>query len=159
MIRIRPMTFADQGLGLRLRQQAGWNQTPADWARFLNLQTDGCFVAEEDGIAAGTVTTCVFGSVAWIGMMLVEQSRRGHGIGRALMMHALAFLEDKKVRTIRLDATAQGELLYRKFGFLPLYPLGRFGGEPVEDKTALGSEAGMHEDWEPAARLDRMVTN
>src|SRR5438128_6261242 len=70
MIRVRPMTLADLGLGLRLRQQAGWNQTAADWARFLSLEPEGCFVAEEDGIAAGTVTTCVFGPVAWIGMML-----------------------------------------------------------------------------------------
>jgi GNAT superfamily N-acetyltransferase len=159
MIHIRPMTFADQGLGLWLRQQAGWNQTPADWGRFLSLQPDGCFVAEEDGTAVGTVTTCIFGPVAWIGMMLVEQGRRGRGIGRALMMHALEFLEGKKIRTIRLDASPQGEPLYRKLGFSAQFVLGRFGGDPVEGKPAHGVEAGTREDWEPAARLDRMVTN
>jgi GNAT superfamily N-acetyltransferase len=159
MIHIRPMTFADQGLGLRLRQQAGWNQTPADWARFISLQPDGCFLAEEDGIAAGTVTTCVFGTVAWIGMMLVEHARRGHGIGRALMTHALSFLEQKKICTIRLDASPMGEPLYRKLGFSAQFALGRFGGEPGKGKEVPGVEAGTREDWEPAARLDRMVTN
>ena len=44
MLSIRPMTFADIGLGLRLRQQARWNQTPADWARFLSLEPTGRWV-------------------------------------------------------------------------------------------------------------------
>ena len=54
MIRVRGMTFEDLTLGLRLKQRAGWNQTAADWTRFLSLQPDGCFVAEHDGTAAPT---------------------------------------------------------------------------------------------------------
>src|SRR5947208_12855273 len=126
MIRIRVMTFADVEFGLRLKQENGWNQTVADWARFLVMQPDGCFVAEEDGEAAGTVTTCVFGPVAWVGMMLVEKERRGRGIGRALMNHALAFLDGKDVRSIRLDATPLGEPLYRRLGFVEQFLLCRF---------------------------------
>ena len=49
MIRVRPLAAADLPLGLRLSQAAGWNQTEADWRRFLDLQPDGCFVAELDG--------------------------------------------------------------------------------------------------------------
>lgn len=158
MIHVRAMTFTDLGLGLRLRQQAGWNQTPADWARFLTLQPDGCFVAEEDGTPGGTVTTCVFGPVAWIGMMLVEESRRGRGLGKALMEHALGFLTSRNVQSVRLDATRMGEPLYRKLGFVPQYPLGRFGGEPEGHDPPAGVERGTVEDRLPAARLDRMVT-
>src|SRR5688572_13181190 len=112
MIRVRLMTFDELELGLRLRQQAGWNQTVADWARFLRLQPDGCFVAESDGAPCRTATTCVMGDVAWVGMMLVDPALRGRGIGRALMTHALAFLESRGVRTVRLDATALGAPLY-----------------------------------------------
>lgn len=158
MIRVRGMTFADLSLGLRLRQQAGWNQTAADWARFLSLQPDGCFVAEWDGIPAGTVTTCVFGPVAWVGMMLVEASRRGHGIGRALMTKALAFLDDRGVRSVRLDATPQGEPLYRSLGFVPQFRLGRWEGELRGGEGVSGVEVGRVQDWDSILRLDREAT-
>src|SRR6266567_1475892 len=136
MIRVRGMTFEDLTLGLRLKQRVGWNQTAADWARFLSLQPDGCFVAELDGEPVGTVTTCVFGTVAWVGMMLVDPGKRGRGVGRALMARALAFLDSRGVRGVRLDATPLGEPLYRSLGFVPQYPLSRLegvldGGEEV----------------------------
>src|SRR6516162_8696055 len=99
------MTGADVPLGLRLKQQAGWNQTEADWRRFLDLWPAGCFVAELDGAAAGTAAAFVFGPVAWVAMVLVEQSLRGRGVGGALMRHALDFLDRQSVRTVRLDAT------------------------------------------------------
>ena len=79
MIRIRQMTAADLGLGMRLKSQAGWNQTEADWRRFLEMQPDGCFVAEFDGVSVGTAVGCVFGSVAWIAMVLVDAEFRGRG--------------------------------------------------------------------------------
>ena len=66
MLRVRGMSAADVPLGLQLTGQAGWNQTEADWRRFLDLQPDGCFVAELDGAAAGTAAAFVFGPVAWV---------------------------------------------------------------------------------------------
>ena len=72
MLQIRPMTLSDVPLGMRLKAQAAWNQLEGDWRRFLDLQPDGAFVAELDGTPAGTVTTCIFGPVAWVAMMLVE---------------------------------------------------------------------------------------
>ncbi len=158
MIRIRPMTFDDLELGLRLRQQTGWNQTVADWARFLRLQPDGCFVAEQDSVACGTVTTCVFGDIAWVGMMLVEESRRGQGIGRALMAQALAFLDRVGVRSIRLDATERGEPLYRSLGFVEQFPIGRFSGRPIRGDRELLVEPGERQLWEAVYRLDAVVT-
>ena len=84
MLRIRLMTAGDLLQGLRLSQQAGWNQTATDWLRFLNLQPDGCFVAEWDHTLVGTTVTTLFDSVAWIAMVLVEKSMRQRGIGLAL---------------------------------------------------------------------------
>ena len=75
------MTVADIPLGLELRQQAGWNQTESDWRRFLELQPDGCFVAEWEGKPVGTTTTCLFDDIGWIAMVLVEQAARHRGIG------------------------------------------------------------------------------
>ena len=128
MIRVRAMTAADVPLGMRLKQQAGWNQLEADWQRFLDLEPDGCFVAERDGTPVGTTTTCIFGPVAWVAMVLVDAALRGQGIGKALMQHALAFLDESGVRSVRLDATPLGQPLYEKLGFVVQYQLARYEG-------------------------------
>jgi GNAT superfamily N-acetyltransferase len=122
------MTVADVPLGMRLKEEAGWNQTEADWRRFLDLEPEGCFVAELDGQPVGTTTTCVFGSVAWVAMVLVDATVRGRGVGKALMTHALRFLDDRGVRTVRLDATPMGQPLYEDLGFRKQYTLARYEG-------------------------------
>jgi GNAT superfamily N-acetyltransferase len=128
MIRIRPMTVADLPLLLRLRAQAGWNQTEDDLRRFLALSGDGSFVAEWRRKPAGTVCTFVFGSTAWVAMVLVEESLRGRGIGTALMRHALDHLDGLGIERIRLDATPLGKPVYKKLGFVAEYEVLRFEG-------------------------------
>jgi len=130
MTRIRLMTTDDLRFGLKLTQQAGWNQTEADWLRFIQLEPEGCFVAEVNGNAVGTTATCVMGRVAWIAMVLVDVNSRGKGIGTALLKHSIGYLKDRKVETIRLDATALGRPIYEKLGFVSEYELARFEGTP-----------------------------
>jgi GNAT superfamily N-acetyltransferase len=129
------MTAADLARGLRLSRQAQWNQTEADWRRFLDLGGEGCFVAELDGTAVGTTTTCIFDSVAWIAMVLVDVEARRQGVGSALLRHALAFLDEKGIATIRLDATAAGQAVYEKLGFEAEYSLTRYEGIASRAKT------------------------
>src|ERR1700693_678874 len=123
MIDLRLMTAADIPAALRLCGQAGWNQTAADWQRFLHFESQGSFVAERDGKLVGTTTTTVFGEVAWLAMVLVEQSLRGHGIGGALVRRALEFLDGQSVATVRLDATPLGRPLYERLGFVKQFEL------------------------------------
>src|SRR5438552_875414 len=99
MTHVRPMTAADLPLGLRLSHQAGWNQTEADWKRLFACQPDGCFVAEWDGTPVGTTTTAIFGEVAWVAMVLVDEAARGRGVGTALVGHALEFLDRRRIPT------------------------------------------------------------
>jgi GNAT superfamily N-acetyltransferase len=155
---VQIMTEADVPWGMRLKAANGWNQTEADWRRYLELQTDGCFVAVLDGESVGTVTTCIFESVAWIAMMLVDSAHRGKGIGKALMRHALKFLQGGRVRSIRLDATVLGQPLYEKLGFVAEYSLNRYegilpAGEPAPAVGPLRSD-----DMEAVLQLDRTVT-
>jgi GNAT superfamily N-acetyltransferase len=128
VLTIRAFTVADIPFGMELKQQAGWNQLESDWQRYLALEPTGCYLAEWDGRPVGTVTTCVFGRVAWIAMMLVEALYRRKGIGRALMMHALTYLTSRGVRTVRLDATPLGQPLYEKLGFGHQFQLARYEG-------------------------------
>src|SRR5947208_710711 len=114
MIRIRLMTEADLSIGMNLKAQAGWNQLETDWLRMLAMQPDGCFLAERDGQPVGTTVACIFDSVAWIALVLVDRTVRGQGIGKALMQHALAFLDEQKIASVRLDATPLGQPLYEK---------------------------------------------
>src|SRR5260370_7858392 len=97
----RAMTEAGLLFGLRLSLQAGWNQTEADWRRCLDLQPDGGFVAEWDGTPAGTTTICIFGDVAWVAMLLVDERLRGRGIGMALIRQALPLAAEHPIPSLR----------------------------------------------------------
>jgi GNAT superfamily N-acetyltransferase len=166
MIQIRSLSHDDIPLAIRLKDQAGWNQTEADWQRFLDMQPDGSFVAEWNGRAVGTTVTCVFGSVAWVAMVLVEPEYRRRGIGKALMSHALKFLDAQGVSSVRLDATALGKPLYEKLGFVMEYELSRYEGLPkpgVPANLKLGPAQGRSgpakvEDWPQVMQLDREIT-
>jgi GNAT superfamily N-acetyltransferase len=159
VLRLRPLTVADIPLGLRLKGQAGWNQTEADWRRFLALEPDGGRLAELDGVPVGTVTTCTFGPVAWVAMVLVDEAFRGRGVGRALVAEALAFLDGRGVRSVRLDATPLGRPLYERLGFVAEYSLTRYEGVlPPAGPAVAGVEPAQVEDLDELARWDREVT-
>ena len=120
----RPMTAADIPFGMRLKTEAGWNQTEADWRRFLALSQGGTLVAERDGAAVGTVATFLFGPIGWVAMLLVGKRWRHQGIGGSLLQCAVALLKDRGASTIRLDATPLGRPMYAVFGFQAEYDLG-----------------------------------
>jgi GNAT superfamily N-acetyltransferase len=158
MIHLRTMTDADLPFGLRLSREAGWNQTAVDWRRALALQPDGCFIAEWDGTPAGSTTTCIFGDVGWIALVLVEQRLRRRGIGLALLRHALAYLDGQGVGTVRLDATPLGQPLYEQLGFVAEYQLARFEGVLPPGPAATGVATAIPAQWPALAELDRAVS-
>lgn len=153
MLRIRQMLREDIVHGMRLKEQAGWNQVEPDWKRLLDLQPEGGLIAELDGRPVGTVTTCSFGLVAWVAMMLVDADCRGRGIGRALMTEALEDLDRHGVRSVRLDATPLGRPLYESLGFKTETTFTRFAGVLVMPAS---DEVAELQPW-PAHRLDELI--
>ena len=124
---IRRMAAADVDAAMRLSTDAGWNQTRADWLRLLTWQPGGCAVACCDDVVVGTVTTTAYGDqLGWIGMMLVDPQYRRRGIATALMKAAIDYLHKIDVACIKLDATPEGELVYRRLGFEPEWPFQRW---------------------------------
>jgi len=113
-----------------LKRQAGWNQLPQDWQRFLALEPDGCFAGLlGPDTPAGTVTTTSYGTrFGWVGMLLVSQEFRRRGIGTKLLLHAIRHLQGKGVGCVRLDATPLGKKLYDTLGFHDEYGLERRQG-------------------------------
>src|SRR5689334_12543816 len=116
-IEIRLLFESDIPAAMRFKEAAGWNQTEEDWRRLLALEPNGCFAAVKDGRLLGTTTTTTYGNdLAWIGMVLVDPHERRQGIATRLMNVALDYLKGK-VATVKLDATAQGKPVYKRFGF------------------------------------------
>ncbi len=126
-MRLRIMTEQDVPGGLRLNTLSGWNQTAADWRRFLENSRRGCFVMEHDGKVVGTAATIPYESrFAWIGMVLVDPEYRKQGIGTDLLKKAIEYLDSSQVATMKLDATPQGKPIYSKLGFVEEYEIERW---------------------------------
>jgi len=135
-VNIRLLFESDIPAAMKLKEAAGWNQTEADWRRLLRLEPEGCFAAIENDRLVGTTTTTTYGDeLAWIGMVLVDPQQRRRGIATKLMETALAYL-DAKVAVIKLDATAEGEPVYEKFGFRTESLVQRWRGSIKSQPTA-----------------------
>lgn len=114
----RLLSVADIPAAMRLKEAAGWNQTEQDWRNLLRLEPGGCFGIDCDGeIRATTTAVCYGEDLAWIGMVLTDPAYRGRGLARRLMRHAIEYLERRRVRWIKLDATDMGRPLYLQLGF------------------------------------------
>ncbi len=137
---LRTMTKADVPSGMRLKELAGWNQTAADWERFLEASPRGCFVAESEGEVWGTVTTLVYEArFGWVGMVLVDPVHRGQGTGTRLLHKAIEYLDALGIATIKLDATPKGKPIYEKLGFVTEYEIERWalgGHTPMTKPTS-----------------------
>ena len=134
---------------MALVDQVGWNQMPADWARFLASSPGGCFAAVVDGRVVGTSATFVYGGrLAWIGMVIVDREYREQGIGGRLLQAACDAVDRDGIPCVKLDATPAGEPLYEKHGFAREQGLARWEltrpapgtGGAIETMSTLGDE-------------------
>lgn len=159
MISYRTMNEGDIPDGLSLCRAAGWNQTSDDWELFLNLSPGGCRVAvDEEGTVRGTVATVRYEHrFSWIGMVLVDASRRRQGIGMQLIREALEILKEEE--TVKLDATPAGREVYKQLGFVDEYSLTRMQWR--KKMAALPSGVPMteiaHDDLQELMAWDRRV--
>ena len=89
----------------------------AELQRYLEIQPDGWFVAEQAGLLLGMVGAVDYGAFAYIGLMVVRPEFQGHGVGRLLMERLLGWLDQRGMPSL-LDATEMGYPLYKKVGFV-----------------------------------------
>lgn len=90
-------------------------------ALYQALQPDGFFVAVDEGNIVGTAAVVCYDTCAFVGAVAVHPSSQGRGMGTALMHHLLAWTDARDVFPVLLEATPQGEPLYRKLGFVEDY--------------------------------------
>jgi len=122
------MVPEDEGFFLELIGLTGWGNTAADFRRMLHYEPGGCFLATRDGADVGMVNSTRYGSVGWIGNLVVHPGQRGEGIGAALMRRAMEHLTDSGAASIRLDAVEKAIPLYERLGFRAEYASLRFSG-------------------------------
>ncbi|TRO46501.1 N-acetyltransferase, partial [Candidatus Bathyarchaeota archaeon] len=75
------MTPEDEDFFLELIDLTGWGNTAADFRRMLYYEPGGCFKASADGVDVGMVGSTRYGSVGWIGNLVVHPGHREGGIG------------------------------------------------------------------------------
>ena len=111
---VRLLRQSDVPDALVLSDAAGWNQTPEDWSRILA----DCMCVEAGGRVVATASLLCHGAaMAWIGMVLTHPDYRRRGHAHLLMEWALSSARERGIRCVKLDATSQGEPLYRSLGF------------------------------------------
>lgn len=157
MIEYREMKDEDIDAGLALCRSAGWNQLENDWKIFLKFNPHGSRVAiDENGKVVGTVTTISYEDhFSWVGMVLVDPSRKRQGIGTHLLREALQIL--KLQETIKLDATPAGREVYLKLGFRDEYTLCRMLANDISNLSVSNATLTSQTDLPHIFQKDKLV--
>lgn len=134
---------SDVSSAMELSAAANWNQTPEDWCRIIQLPTGACRCIEHAGKIVATATLLAYGTqLAWIGMVLTRPEYRRQGLARRLMEDIIMIAERRDIRTLKLDATDEGRLLYENLGFVVEKTVERWGrdGESITAQDRVVSQ-------------------
>lgn len=147
-LQIVDLGIADIGGGMALSTEAGWNQTADDWCHFIERgKTIG--VRDGDGrLIASAAVLPYIGPLGYIGMVLVTQRWRRQGIATRLVDRCIEALESQGLVPV-LDATAAGEAVYARQGFLAQFRFDRWQG-----RGGGGGQANIGVDASTIVRLD-----
>ncbi len=123
-ITLRTLQTDDTPAAMKLCAAEGWNQTANDWNFLIADPRNICIAAVcAKEIIATTTAINYSGQLAWIGMVLVNKVYRGKGISKLMLNHVFKKLES--FPSVKLDATAHGQQVYKKFGFRDEYHIAR----------------------------------
>lgn len=136
---LRRLWLADAPQAHALSRAVGWSLTLASWERMITWGGRGCFALYRgDRLLATTLATVYGRERAWIGAVITHPDCRRQGLATRLMAAALAYLEERAVPHVLLDASEQGRPLYEKLGFRPIYNVEVWSGRA---SSYLGSRA------------------
>lgn len=142
---------------LKLSQEMSWPYRLEDWD--VALQLGHGFVLEHAGTVIGTAAWWPYGEThASAGMIIVAKAAQGRGYGAWLMD---ALLASARPRTVALNSTTEGIMLYRRRGFVPVGVIHQHQGICEERQEAPPSSlvrAMAASDFEAIMRLDREAT-
>lgn len=152
-----PSSKAHLAGALTLSQEMAWPYRLADWEFALELGRG--FVLVNEGAVVGTAAWWPYGETdASAGMIIVSKGFQGRGYGARLMDAVLAAAGP---RTIQLNSTDEGRLLYERRGFRAVGLIhqhqgilpGSYDSSPNQSVRTAGPG-----DRDAIARLDRAAT-
>ncbi|MEP6681162.1 MAG: GNAT family N-acetyltransferase [Chloroflexota bacterium] len=116
---IRTATEGDLPAIAELRRSVGWNVYR--WALLDAMRPPQAriFVAERLGEIIAVGSGIAYGRLGFVGNMVVSADHRGRGLGRRILETVITFLEGRGCTQLDLYATADGQRLYRHYGFEP----------------------------------------
>lgn len=144
---------------LRLSQEMSWPYRLEDWALALELG-QGFVLRNGAGAVIGTAAWWAYGGTqASAGMIIVAKAAQGRGHGARLMDALLAAAHP---RTLTLNSTAEGLMLYERRGFVRIGVIQQHQGVPEarhQAPPASRVRAMARSDVEAVARMDRQATH
>ena len=117
MFHVKTMSPEDFDFAVQITDKMNWNLTTADFEFMIELEPDGCFVLLENSKKIGLATTVSFGTIAWFGNLIVNESHRKRGAGSQLVKHSVEYLTHKHVKTVGLYAYMDRIPFYERLGF------------------------------------------
>ena len=112
------------------RVQQGWHPSLPLLSAIVDWEAGGrLFVLRESALIpqsatpqapVATTSAIAAGPVGVVGNVIVRDDYRRRGLGRAVMDSAVAWMRQRGVRSVLLDATPAGRPLYRGMGFVGL---------------------------------------
>jgi predicted N-acetyltransferase YhbS len=157
-MQLRQLTLDDVVEGARLTAAAfGGDPREARLRRYLTLDPEGWFGLEDEGMLVALGGAVRFGTLAWLGLMVVDRARQRQGLGRTVATAAIDWARRQGCSTIHLIATPAGIPLYRQLGFVPDGESRELSGLPRPLPQTRGP-ASVHpwraEDTEEVAQFD-----
>ncbi len=116
-----------QAMAVLIPQLSKSNPPPssADLSAIISSEASVLFIARVDGKIAGALTLATFriptGVRAWIEDVVVDSEARGHGVGEALNLAAIAEARNRGAITVELTSRPSREAanrLYQRIGFV-----------------------------------------
>lgn len=145
---LRPARADDLSRIADLRHTVGW--AVHQWAlrAVLDQPHATCAVVVDDaGSVVGVGSGIAYGALGMVGNMIVDPGQRRRGIGAAVLVAVVDFLEGNGCTRLELSATDDGRPLYALHGFTARQPgmsaviardthLGAFGDVSLEEASA-----------------------
>ncbi len=117
-ITVRQLTEADLDWAAGVLAATGLSARQPELRRYLALEPAGYSAAEVDGRPVGLGGYLAYGDFAFVGNMAVAPAMQGKGVGRAILTRLLEDIERRGIAATLLEATPEGEPLYRRCGFV-----------------------------------------
>jgi len=121
---LRRMSKDDLPQAIEMMQSIGWNYAPDHFSRILDWSGTGAFCITYRRRVVATSTAIQYGKQrGWLGMIVTHAGHQGRGLGGRTTQTAIDHLRGRGVQEVMLDASDQGQALYERLGFRPLYPM------------------------------------